>query len=371
MKKTFKLSLAATLVASAMTANAGIYLIDSDKGHFSIGGNVELDLNYENRDSAEKDYTFDQSGRIAINFSGQRNSEDGNHYVKFFAEQVMETNGNVGLDDSWFSVGATDRWDLRVGRFEAFDMFPVGQDIFFEHTGDTSNELYTDGNAYLYQMKEGRGRGDTGQIMYSQTFNNLYVEVATMIGDRSNFFGENANGGHTYHGATIDSATKDSFIVRPVVAYQMGDFRVAASLETNLVSDTVTAEGVDIGDRTGYGFTANYNIGNLDLNANYAYMDAVDETNQSTGVNVTWNRIGLGYVYGVNDYSRDEIQSGAEGEVKVHSTFASYVFSDVYVENFDIALGAYYTTAEADDSFTQINSDDNDAGARIRFFYDF
>jgi 5-hydroxyisourate hydrolase-like protein (transthyretin family) len=365
MKKTFKLSLAATLVASAMTANAGIYLIDSDKGHFAIGGNVELDLNYENRDSAEKDYTFDQSGRIAINFSGQKNSEDGNHYVKFFAEQVMETSGNVGLDDSWFSVGATDGWDLRVGRFEAFDMFPVGQDIFFEHTGDTSNELYTDGNAYLYQMKEGRGRGDTGQIMYSQTFNNLYVELATMIGDRSNFFS-----GNTYHGAVIDTATKDSFIVRPVVAYQMGDFRLAASLETNLVSDTVTAEGVDIGDRTGYGFTANYNTGNLDVNANVAYMDAVDETNSSAGVNATWYGFGVGYTYGLNDYENDKF-GGAEGEIKVHSTMVSYVFSDIYVENFDIALGAYYTTADADDSFTNINSDDNDAGARIRFFYDF
>ncbi len=62
-------------------------------------------------------------------------------------------------------------------------MFPVGLDVFLEYSGDTSNDLYTDGSAYVYQMKEARGRGSDGQIMYSQNFDNLYVEFGTMIGN--------------------------------------------------------------------------------------------------------------------------------------------------------------------------------------------
>ncbi|GAM63199.1 putative glycoporin [Vibrio ishigakensis] len=64
-------------------------------------------------------------------------------------------------------------------------MFPVGLDVFLEYSGDTSNELYSDGSAYIYQMKEARGRGADGQIMYYQSFGNLYVELGTMLGDRS------------------------------------------------------------------------------------------------------------------------------------------------------------------------------------------
>ncbi|WP_036826823.1 carbohydrate porin, partial [Photobacterium sanctipauli] len=87
--------------------------------------------------------------------------------------------------------------------------------VFLEYSGDTSNELYTDGSAYVYQMKEARGRGSDGQIMYSQQFGNLYVELGSMIGDRSNLF--NGGIGSQYHGKTID-ASKDAFLIRPVVA---------------------------------------------------------------------------------------------------------------------------------------------------------
>ncbi|GAM75302.1 putative glycoporin [Vibrio ishigakensis] len=49
----FKYSLVAVLTTTALSANAGIKILDNDQGHFSIGGDVELDFNYQDRDSTK------------------------------------------------------------------------------------------------------------------------------------------------------------------------------------------------------------------------------------------------------------------------------------------------------------------------------
>ena len=36
-------------------------------------------------------------------------------------------------------------------------MFPLNQDTFIEYSGNTANDLYSDGYGYIYMMKEGRG----------------------------------------------------------------------------------------------------------------------------------------------------------------------------------------------------------------------
>lgn len=34
-------------------------------------------------------------------------------------------------------------------------MFPLNQDTFIEYSGNTANDLYSDGYGYIYMMKEG------------------------------------------------------------------------------------------------------------------------------------------------------------------------------------------------------------------------
>jgi len=371
MKSTFKLSLAAVLVSSAMAANAGISLADNEHGNFAIGGDVEFDFNYQDRDSNGNTKEFDQSGRILLEFAGERYTDSG-HIFQVNVQPLMETNGQVNLDDAWFAFGAQDGWNLRMGRFEAYDMFPVGQDTFLEYSGDTANDLYVDGSAYVYQMKEARGRGSDGQIMYSQQFDNLYLELGAMLGKRDNLFaGEGAD--KTYHGKKIDTV-KDSFMLRPVLGYKFGDFGIAVSMEKNLVKDAVVVEGdVDISDRTGYGFTANYASGDWNVNLNAAYLDAVDETNRTVGANALWKGFGLGYVHAFNQYENKEITGYYEGDVEVGTWYASYEFANVLdVEDFSIYLGAYHTTVDAKDTTTAGQFDeDSDKGLRARFKYFF
>ncbi|MGR5092088.1 carbohydrate porin [Vibrio maritimus] len=365
MKNTFKLSLAAVLVSTAMAANAGISIVDNEQGNFSIGGDVEFDFNFQDREGVENN-EFNQTGRILLEFAGERITNTG-HVFQVNVQPLMESSGNVALDDAWFAFGAQDGWNLRMGRFEAFDMFPVGQDTFLEYSGDTSNELVSDAAPYVYQMKEARGRGSDGQIMYSQTFNNLYVELGSMIGDRSDLFV-----GGTYHGATIDAdKTKDSVLIRPVVGYQAGNFGIAASLETNLVKNAVvTTEGVDISDRMGYGVTANYTTADWNLIANFAYMDAVDENNMTAGVNALYKGFGLGYIHANNEYENKKL-TYTEGKAKVDTVYASYEFADVLqVDDFSIYLGAYYTTID-DQTTAKVFEEESDKGVRVRFKYFF
>ncbi|MFB9215199.1 carbohydrate porin [Vibrio sinaloensis] len=373
MNNTFKLTLAAMLVSTAISAHAGISIIDTEEGNFSVGGNVELNFNYQDRESNDSgEQEFNQDGRVLIEFAGEKYTSNG-HFVAVKAQPLFESTGNVALDDAYFAFGKKDGWAIKAGRYEAYDMFPVGLDVFLEYSGDTSNELYTDGSAYTYQMKEARGRGSDGQIMYSQNFGNLYLELSSMIGDRSNLFSDGTDGG-TYHGQTIDSS-KDSFLIRPVVAYQMGDFKVAASMETNLVSDAVVANGVDISDRTGYGLTGNWTKDDLSINLNFAYLDAVDENNMSTGINALWNGLGVGYVYANNQYENKQFSGWADGDVNVSTWYASYEFSDVLdVENFSVLLGSYYTSVTNDldsQARSDIFNEEDDFGARVRLFYEF
>ncbi|GAM75301.1 putative glycoporin [Vibrio ishigakensis] len=62
-------------------------------------------------------------------------------------ESLFRTDGDVGVDDVYLTFGKKDGWAITAGRFEAYDMFPVGLDVFLEYSGDTSNDLYTDGSA--------------------------------------------------------------------------------------------------------------------------------------------------------------------------------------------------------------------------------
>lgn len=378
MKNTFKLSLAAVLISSAMAANAGISIVDNEKGNFSIGGDVEFDFNFQNRDSnenvlGETNSEFDQTGRILVAFYGERYTETG-HVFQFNAQPLMKSDGNVGLDDAWFGFGAKDGWNLRMGRFEAFDMFPVGQDTFLDYTGDTANDLYNDGAAYVYQMKEGRGRGSSGQLMYSQSFGGLYLELASMIGPRDVLFAKDSIGDSYYHNALIRSdLTKDSVLLRPVVSYTVNNFSIAAAMEGNLVKDAVVVESgnglVDISNRLGFGFTTKYQANDWNLIANFAYMDAVDETNMTVGVNALFKGFGLGYIHANNDYEKDKIATTVNGNAKVDTVYASYEFADVLqVEDFSIYLGTYYSKQTSDiDTYDE----DGDLGARVRFKYFF
>ncbi|CDU00734.1 conserved exported hypothetical protein [Vibrio coralliirubri] len=118
MKSTFKLFLATVLVSSAMGAHAGIAIVDTEEGNFSVGGNVELNFNYQDRESNDNgDAEFNQDGRVLIEFAGEKYTSNG-HYVGVKAQPLFESTGNVALDDAYFEFGKKDGWAIKAGRLK-------------------------------------------------------------------------------------------------------------------------------------------------------------------------------------------------------------------------------------------------------------
>ncbi|WP_375057951.1 carbohydrate porin [Zobellella sp. DQSA1] len=372
---TRKALLLGLLVAgTAATANAEVTW-EGSKGRLSLGGDVEFDVNAANKQEDSNLYRndgrndrWDQTGRLLLDISGERVADSG-AYAKFKAQPTLATNGGVGSDDAWFAFGRSDVGEMKIGRFEALDLFPLGQDVFVEHSGDTSSGLYTDGSAYLYMAKEARGRaGDAGHVMVSRQLGDVYLELATLFGDRSDLFNV-VDGARRYHGHEL-TKEKDSIVVRPALRWQFGDFSLALGAEHNLVEDAIIDdEGRKVARRTGYGTTFGWQSGVIKANLNAAYLDALNEENLTLGANVLFDKFGLGYIYGRNKIT--EAATGyeyLEGTQESNTVYTSYRFDNVLdLDNFDILLGAYWSGFDVAESTTATDR----YGARVRFKYVF
>ncbi|WP_159339500.1 MULTISPECIES: carbohydrate porin [Leclercia] len=373
----------------------------SGYGDLRFYGDVEFNMDAASRSgsltsmrtSANKDWApsnnerWDINGRLLLGFDGYRRMDNG-QFAGFSAQPLADLTGKMNLDDAVFFFGQENDWKIKVGRFEAYDMFPLNQDTFIEYSGNTANDLYSDGYGYIYMMKEGRGRSDSGgNFLLSKNLGNWYFEVNTLLENGSSLFVDKQ-----YHGMDLDN-DKNVAYVRPVIAWSEGRFTTALAMESNLVNNAYgyrDAEGhwIDQSDRTGYGLTMNWNGQKTDpdngmvVNLNTAYMDASDETDFTAGVNGLWKNIELGYIYahneidrfsaaGLNDDCDGDCWITHPGDYDIHTLHASYLFPDVMkMKNFNVYLGAYASWIDAD---PKEGDGDTDAryGGRLRFKYYF
>ncbi|OED45970.1 hypothetical protein ACH42_04285 [Endozoicomonas sp. (ex Bugula neritina AB1)] len=384
-------------VLSAMSANSFANVIyTGENNQINFSGDVEFDVSHKDDRSNnalnggnhkpwyQNDHRDENNidGRILLEIEGVQQLDSGN-YAGFRVQPLLNIGGSdggtVGLDDVEFSFGQQNSWSVKVGRFEAYDMFPLGDDIFVDYVGNTSDSMYRDGSGYVYMMNEARGRSDSaGQMLYNFQSGGFYFEMATMIGNRANLFGDNYSDKRTYHGYNVEDR-KNSVLVRPVVAYNFGNLvTVALGAERNLVDDAVVMEidkaqqhYKDISDREGYGATINFNNGVVDANFNS------DETNQSFGANVVYNGFGLGYIHAFNDIDivKTPEQGNEHGAVagmsETQTLYTSYRFADVMsVKDFDIYLSAYHSRFSPDSDTTN-GKDTKETGTKVRFNYRF
>ncbi|MGY5579893.1 carbohydrate porin [Vibrio cincinnatiensis] len=328
-----KLSLASVLVSTALAANAGIS-VENEMGLFTIGGDVEYDLNFTDKERGNSDkQNFNQDGRILVQIAAER-AVANDHYLKVQVQPLLKSSGDVNLDDAFFAIGRQADWELKIGRFEAFDMFPVGQDTMLDFAKvDVNNNVIEP-----YRLKEARGRGDYGQVSYAKSFDNLYFELASL-------FKENNS----------TDADKNAVFVRPVLAFQATDsLRFAAGMEANLTADKKD----EANDYIGYGATIQYAVQDFSLDLSYAYrdFDTVKQDDTSIGAVIQYKRFGLGHIYSETDTGSKE---------KMNTTWASYEIANVMdVQDFSIYLGSYFSKVDND-------SDDQDVGVRVRFKYFF
>lgn len=330
---------------------------------------------------------WDINGRILLGFDGMRKMDNGN-FAGFSAQPLADMTGKMNLDDAAFFFGREDDWKVKVGRFEAYDMFPLNQDTFVEYSGNTANDLYSDGYGYIYMMKEGRGRSSSGgNFLVSKTIDNWYFELNNLVENGSTLFQDSS-----YHGNTLENEKNVAYL-RPVIAWNSGRFSTAVAMEKNVVKNAYgyydnRGGWVDQSDRTGYGLTMSWNGQKTDpedgvtTNLNVAYMDASDEKDFTAGINSLWHRFELGYIYAHNKIDKfnsanyvstcdDGCWISNVGDYDIHTIHASYLFPNVMdMKNFNIYLGAYASWIEAKPTDGDKHEDAR-YGGRLRFKYFF
>ncbi|MBS7785035.1 carbohydrate porin, partial [Providencia stuartii] len=294
---------------------------NSQYGKLKLYGDVEFNTDIASKKGqltsvntqAGKDKDFGDydkwgiNGRILIGLDGERSLKN-NNYAGFSVQPLANINGQIGLDDAKFYFGKKESWQIKLGRYEAYDMFPLNQDTFIEYSGNTANDTYSDGFGYIYMMKEGRGRSNSGgSMMFNTKYDNWYFETNLLIEDGTSIFTDGE-----YHGRKQINK-KNVIYVRPVIAWNKDNFKVAAAIESNVIKNAYGYEDKNTGEfknqskRNGYGLTLGWNslkddpTNGIDVNWSTAYLDASNETDFTTGANILWRRLQLGYIYAHND----------------------------------------------------------------------
>lgn len=122
MNRFIKLSAIAAAVVVAAPAFAAA----------SMDANLELDTKYGNNSRG-----MSQGGRVEFNVAGKAGGANGFVAARasFLAKKENGTgDSGAAVDDMWGQIG-TSTADVKFGRFEAADLFPLGKDVYVEDNG--------------------------------------------------------------------------------------------------------------------------------------------------------------------------------------------------------------------------------------------
>jgi|DEB19_MinimDraft_2_1074335.scaffolds.fasta_scaffold10777_1 hypothetical protein len=268
MKNTFKFSARATAAAAVLALGSSAFAVTFD-------ANLELDNTYRNGSYVgTADQGLSQGGRVEMNAAGKAGA---NLFVAGRASFLAKKDGTAGTDDMWVQFGSATS-ALKLGRFEAADLFPLVGDTLINHAGA------------VYGTNTLRGRKDGSQF---------HAAATTSLG----------NGLSLEFGVVeTKSAAKG---VRPVVSYAAGAFSLSAALESG--------KYVSGNDVSGAGATASYNLGTAKLTGSVAKgkSDAATRNAQSSfALTLAAAGLSVGVISAANE--------AAVGEDKVSTVYASY-----------------------------------------------
>lgn len=292
-------------VAAASAAHAQV----------AFDANLELDTTYTNKVSAPatnaRDSDLSLGGRLEVNAGARATS--GENFVAGRASLLLKKDGNTGVDDFWVQAGNATA-DVKLGRFEAMDLFPVGKDTVVEFAGYSP-----------YQGNLLRGRKG------SDVFHGA--------------LGLNAAPGMRVElGLVFSKEAGESKGFRPGVVYTTGPLTLRAGLES---VKTVGAAG---GSETGIALSAGYQVAkDTYVNANFAKK----EDDKSFGLNATIGAAGIGLIVG----------KGATSADKATTVYAAYTLPLLGVKGASVTHALSYSKGGT--------GTDNQLAARVRINYAF
>ncbi len=313
-------AIAVAIIALAGTAHAADY-----------SANIELD-NTLRSGSLTKDTTnagLTQGGRVEFNASGKAGKDV---TVSGRASFLAQKTGGVATDDMWISVNSASGSGLKLGRFEAFDMFPISQDTVVNDAGS------------IYKTNLLRGRKGDNQFHAAGTL---------------------ALGG----GLALELGLVETKVVgaakgfRPVVSYANGPLSLAAGLESGKILTAISPAASD--KFTGFGLTGAYDFGGFKLTGDFAnatIKSATELKKNAFGLNALVGPFFAGVVVGNNKLAGNPTE-------KITTLHASYKMPLFDIKNAFVTPA--FSTSKATNSGNVNGASLKDNSIRVRLNYEF
>jgi hypothetical protein len=251
--------------------------------------NIELDSSYQNNGRGAS-----QGGRVEINAFSK--TDKGGGFVAGRASLIAGKGGATTVDDMWVQIGNA-AGDVKLGRFEAADVFPLGKDVMVDDGGAPSG----------YRTNTFRGRTSSAHAA-------LTLNAGAGVGFELGVMADAKNTG-----------------IRPVVSFGMDGFSAKVGLENGK-----NAAGQKV---SGAGLTVGTTMAGVGLNASFGSGKVNDVKGSSFGLNGTFGPAGLGYIMDKTNF--------ATGTKKENTFYAAYSLP-LFDTGATITPAASYSKADGD-----------------------
>lgn len=314
-----KLAIGLTCSAALLTA----FNAQAAEKSFSIGGDIELDLN-AGHSSSNKD-KLDTSGRVKFDATSKLESDNG-YFVKGVGQFALPINGdNVGFEDVYVQFGRS-AWNLQFGRFEGLGVFNKGKDTLVAHAGGLGT----------YEGNYARGRYGDGNI-----------HAALNVGSKTKF----------QLGLVAGKENDDSLTgIRPAVSFSAGSASMSAAVET-LKDDKNDTK------KKGFGLTGSLGLGGGTVGASFAKgtteVGTAETDTTSAALYYTKNSWGVGYIHSTVD---DGMTADDPSVNTLHAAYTMPLFG---------LKDASMTVAASTSKAKNVTTDDTVNAAKLRFNYSF
>jgi len=298
------------LFAKSGVAVAAALLVTSAMADVGFNANIETNT------TKVSEKKLDSGGRVEVNANAAL-AKNGDNFVNAKGTLEIPLNGDkVGIADAWIHLG-NNTVDLKYGRFEAVDLFPLGKDVVAESAGGAAG----------YRANALRGRFNTGQAHAAIGLNaaeGLRFELGFVTEKDSNT-GDADPSKHTHykHG------------IRPTLTYTADALTLRAGIES--ISSSDASAKSQTGTALGVGYALN---DSTSMNLNMANNSDADAS--SLGLNFTAGAFGAGWV------------QDKTGDAKQSTVYAAYSMPLLGVKGATITPAVSQSKADGKDSVSAV-----------------
>jgi len=292
-----------TFVKSCAAA-AALIAMGAAHAEVSFNANIENDTTYTAAKGATASDTSN-GGRVELNVLAAL-AKSGDNFVNAKGTLLVKNDGTTAVDDAWIQFGNA-KADLKIGRQEAADLFPLGKDTVFAGTNSSASGYRA--NKLRGRMADGRFQG----VLGLNAAPGLRLEVGLVT--KKNH-------------ANTQADPQTEYGVRPTAVYTTGPLTLRAGFES---FKTVG------GAQNGYGLSAGYAI-NSSTVVNVNHAKSSDLNASSNGVNLVAGAAGVGYV------------QDKTGAAKQNTYYAAYTFPLFDVKGASITPAISHSTSAGQES---------------------